>query len=116
MKLLFIFALAFVIALVVVLTFIQPAFQQKVGLQILTYQTRPFSVVYFVLGSFLIGLCIGFFTAIWSYIISRTELFKKNRHIKSLELELKTLKSATTETSRPNVSSIQSDSSAFPGE
>ncbi|MBN2036493.1 MAG: LapA family protein [Chitinispirillaceae bacterium] len=84
--LLFIFSLF--IALVLVLTFIQPEFKQMVGAQILTYKTQQMPVYSYVIGAFVLGLALGVMQALYTFIRTRAELFAKNRKIRELEHQL----------------------------
>ncbi|MBN1130616.1 MAG: DUF1049 domain-containing protein [Chitinispirillaceae bacterium] len=79
------FIIAFFIALVMVLTFIQPEFKQLVGAQILTYKTRQMPVYFYVIGGFALGLGLGIVQALYTFIRTRTEIFRKNRRIRELE-------------------------------
>jgi uncharacterized integral membrane protein len=82
------FVIAFFIALVLVLTFMQPAFKQQVGAQILTYTTRPFPVYLYVLGAFVAGLGIGTLGVLFGFIRAKAGSIRKNRQIRELEQEL----------------------------
>jgi uncharacterized membrane protein YciS (DUF1049 family) len=82
---LILFILAFFIALVMVLTFIQPEFKQLVGAQVLTYKTRQLPVYFYVIGAFGLGVALGVMQALYTFIRTRTELFRKNRRIRELE-------------------------------
>jgi hypothetical protein len=82
------FIITLFIALVLVLTFIQPEFKQLVGAQVLTYKTRPLPVYLYVIGAFALGLGLGIIQALYTFIRSRAELFRKNRRIRELERTL----------------------------
>ena len=86
---LLLFVVAFFIALILVLTFIQPEFRPKVGVQILTYKTPWQLPVYiYVVGAFVAGLGLGIMQALYTFIRTRTEIFRKNRKIRDLEQQL----------------------------
>jgi uncharacterized membrane protein YciS (DUF1049 family) len=83
-----IFILSLFVALILVLTFIQPEFKQSVGAQILTYKTRQMPVYLYVIGAFALGLSLGIIQALYTFIRSRADLFRKNRRIRELEQQL----------------------------
>ena len=85
---LLLFAIAFFIALVLVLTFMQPAFRVEVGAQILTIKTRPFPVYLYVLAAFVAGLGIGTAALLFTYISAKAESMRRNKHIRELEQRL----------------------------
>jgi uncharacterized membrane protein YciS (DUF1049 family) len=85
------FVLAFFVALILVLTFIQPEFKQSVGAQILTYKTRQLPVYFYVIGAFALGLGLGIMQALYTFIRTRTEIFRKNRKIRELEGQVESL-------------------------
>jgi uncharacterized membrane protein YciS (DUF1049 family) len=82
------FIITLFIALVLVLTFIQPEFKQFVGAQVLTYKTRPLPVYLYVIGAFALGLGLGIIQALYTFIRTRADLFRKNRRIRELEQAL----------------------------
>jgi hypothetical protein len=82
---LLLFVIAFFIALVLVLTFMQPAFRVEVGAQILTFKTRAFPVYLYVLAAFVAGLGLGTMALLFNFIGAKTESVRKNRHIRELE-------------------------------
>jgi uncharacterized membrane protein YciS (DUF1049 family) len=82
------FIITLFIALVLVLTFIQPEFKQLVGAQVLTYKTRPLPVYLYVIGAFALGLGLGTIQALYTFIRTRADLFRKNRRIRELERTL----------------------------
>ena len=82
------FIITLFIALVLVLTFIQPEFKQLVGAQVLTYKTRPLPVYLYVIGAFALGLGLGIIQALYTFIRTRADLFRKNRRIRELERTL----------------------------
>ena len=82
------FIITLFIALVLVLTFIQPEFKQLVGAQVLTYKTRPLPVYLYVIGAFALGLGLGIIQALYTFIRTRADLFRKSRRIRELERTL----------------------------
>jgi uncharacterized membrane protein YciS (DUF1049 family) len=85
---LLIFILSLFVALILVLTFIQPEFKQSVGAQILTYKTRQMPVYLYVIGAFALGLGLGIIQALYTFIRTRADLFRKSRRIRELEQKL----------------------------
>ena len=85
---LLLFLIAFFIALVLVLTFMQEAFRVEVGAQILTFKTRPFPVYLYVLAAFVAGLGIGTAALLFTFIGAKADSMRKNRHIRELEQRL----------------------------
>lgn len=77
----------FFIALVLVLTFMQPAFKQEVGARILTIHTRSIPVYMYVLGAFTFGLFLGVLGMLAGYVSAKRDAFRKNRRIRELELQ-----------------------------
>ena len=90
------FAVAFIIALALVLTFMQPAFKQEVGAQLLTVKTRPLPVYIYVLGAFIFGLGLSSVAAIVGFVRAKAQSFRSNRRISELERELAETKRALT--------------------
>jgi uncharacterized integral membrane protein len=85
---LLLFVSAFFIAVVMVLTFLQPAFRQEAGARLLTVETHAIPVYMYVLGAFLVGLVIGVFGMLPGYIRSKVEGGRKNKRIRELEQKL----------------------------
>ena len=82
---LLLFMVAFFIALALVLTFMQPAFKQEVGAQILTLHTRSIPVYMYVLGAFAAGLFLGVLGMLAGYISAKRDASRKNKRIRELE-------------------------------
>jgi hypothetical protein len=85
---LFLFVIAFFIALVLVLTFMQPEFKKEVGAQVLMLHTKPFPVYLYVLGAFLAGLALGMGAALYNFIRAKAGGLRMNRQIRELERQL----------------------------
>jgi TolA-binding protein len=85
------FAVAFVISFILLRTFSQEAFRQAAPARILGYRSPEIPIYYFIAGSFLIGLGIGLFIAIYNYITHTAENMKKSRKIKDMEKQLDTM-------------------------
>ena len=82
---LLLFLVAFFVALVLVLTFMQPEFKVAVGAQILTIKTRPIPVYLYVLGAFVAGLLLGFLSLVTGYVRAKADAFRKGKLIRELE-------------------------------
>jgi uncharacterized integral membrane protein len=76
------------VALVLVLTFMQPAFKTEVGAQILMFKTRTFPVYMYVLGAFAAGLLIGVLAMVLGLVRTRLDIRRKNKRITELETKL----------------------------
>jgi uncharacterized integral membrane protein len=85
---LLLFFIAVLVAVVLVLTFMQPAFKQEVGARIFSVQSRALPVYFYVLGAFLAGLLLGVLSVLPGEIRSRLENARKSRRIKELERKL----------------------------
>jgi hypothetical protein len=85
---LLLFMIALIIAFVMVLTFMQPAFKQEVGARILTIQTRAIPVYMYVLGAFLSGLLFGILAVLPGFVRAKMEGGRRNRRIRELEQKL----------------------------
>jgi len=82
------FGIAVIVALVLVLTFIQPEFNTRVGAQLFAYKTRQLPVYYYIIGAFAAGLLIGIIQAISTFFRSRGKISQKDHHIRELETKL----------------------------
>ena len=80
--------IAFFVALVLVLTFTQPAFKTEAGAQILTFKTKAFPVYLYVLGAFVAGLLFGVLAMLTGLIRSKMDAFRKNKRVRELEDKL----------------------------
>jgi uncharacterized integral membrane protein len=85
---LLLFSVALFLAVVMVLTFMQPAFKQEVGARLLTVETRAFPVYLYVIGAFLAGILFGLLTVLTGYIRVTMEGGRKSRRIRELEQKL----------------------------
>jgi uncharacterized integral membrane protein len=82
---LLLFAVALFVALVMVLTFMQPPFRQEVGARILSIETRALPVYLYVLGAFLAGLLFGILVLLPGYVRATVEAGRRSRRIRELE-------------------------------
>jgi uncharacterized integral membrane protein len=80
--------ITFLVALVLVLTFIQPAFKTEVGAQILTIKTKAFPVYLYVLGAFVAGLLFGVLAMLSGYVRSKMDGLRKSKRLRELEERL----------------------------
>ena len=80
-----VFAGAFCLAFIIIVTFSQAPFKQPVPAMIFSYQTKSIALYWYVVGALGIGLAIGLAVALYSYIDLKTALFKKNKTIRELE-------------------------------
>jgi hypothetical protein len=92
LKWVLIFAFAFVVAWVLIFTFTQSPFAEKVPAKIFAYKTPAIPVYVYVTGAFGIGLLLGCSLAFYNFITGRIKIFKLNKKIHSLEGELTSLK------------------------
>jgi hypothetical protein len=97
---LLLFVVALFLAMVMVLTFMQPAFRQEVGARIFTIQTRALPVYLYVLGAFLAGLLFGVLTVLPGYIRAAVESGRRNRRIRELEQKLVESENSHIDTSK----------------
>ncbi|MDG5813873.1 lipopolysaccharide assembly protein LapA domain-containing protein [Chitinispirillales bacterium ANBcel5] len=84
-----VFVLAFIIAWIVIFTFIQEPFALTVPMKLLWYTTPGIPIYVYVVSAFAIGLLIGFLIAGYYYLTGQAGLRKKSRRIKALELKLR---------------------------
>jgi uncharacterized integral membrane protein len=85
---LLLFVIVSFMALVLVLTFMQPAFKTEVGVQILTVKTKTFPVYLYVLGAFASGLLFGVLAMLSGYVRSKLDGRRKSKRIRELEEKL----------------------------
>lgn len=84
----------FLVALVLVLTFIQPEFKQEVSMRLLAFSTRKIPIYLYVLGAFTAGLGLGLLTAIIGFFKAKMTGLKNNKRIRELEGALAEIKNA----------------------
>ena len=87
-KWLALFAVAFVMAWVLIFTFTQEPFRELVPARVLAYQTPAIPIYIYVAGAFAIGLLIGLATAFYNYIVLSTKVHQKTKKINNLEQDL----------------------------
>jgi hypothetical protein len=96
-----VFAAAFSLAFVIIVTFSQAPFKQPVPAMIFSYQTKSIALYWYVSGALGVGLIVGLAVALYSYIDLKTTLFKKNRLIRELEEKVTLLESREKTPSDP---------------
>ena len=96
-----VFAAAFCLAFVIIVTFSQAPFKQPVPAMIFSYQTKPIALYWYVGGALGVGLIVGLAIALFGYINLKTALFKKNRTIRELEEKVTLLESQEKTTVAP---------------
>jgi ABC-type phosphate/phosphonate transport system permease subunit len=95
------FSVAFFVALVVIFTFRQEPFRQPVKAWVPFYQNVPELAVYwYVAGAFILGIAVGLFWVLLTYIGSRARLSRKSKEAKDLEQEVARLKTVVDELRR----------------
>ncbi|MBD3242316.1 MAG: DUF1049 domain-containing protein [Chitinivibrionales bacterium] len=82
------FAVSFIVAWVIIFTFIQPPFHQAVPAKLLWYQTDPYPIYYYLVGALVVGLAIGIAVSAYYYITLSSELRKARRKARHAEEEL----------------------------
>jgi uncharacterized membrane protein YciS (DUF1049 family) len=92
LKILFFFAISFVIAWILIFTFTQEPFRALASVQLFVRKSPEYPLYYFVLGAFLIGLVLGLLLLMYNWITLRTQLFKSSRRIRELEEQLAILR------------------------
>ena len=88
MKWLLVFIVAFIVAAILIFTFIQEPFRQLVGARILTWRTPAVPIYAYVAGAFGIGLLFGLGTTLYYFILLQARVHHKNRAIDKLETQL----------------------------
>ena len=80
-----VFAAAFCLAFVIIVTFSQAPFKQPAPAMIFSYQTKAIALYWYVAGALAVGIVVGLAVALYTYIDLQASLFKKNKIIKELE-------------------------------
>lgn len=88
MKWFLVFIVAFIVAAILIFTFIQEPFRQLVPGRILTWRTPAIPIYAYVAGAFGIGLLFGLGTTLYYYILLQAKMHRKNRAIGDLETQL----------------------------
>jgi uncharacterized membrane protein YciS (DUF1049 family) len=80
-----VFAVAFAAAWVLLFTFTQEPFKEVAPVNLVFTQTPEFPMYTFAVGTFAIGLLIGFFVAAYYYIAGQAGIRSKKKDIRGLE-------------------------------
>jgi hypothetical protein len=110
-KWLFFFAIAFLISMVVITTFSQPAFMAAVPVRILFYYSREIPIYFYIAGAFFAGLAIGLLVAVWNYFSLSGKIRQKNKTVRSLEDEISILRRQPdfTDKKAPDLADVETD-------
>ena len=76
--------LVFIIAWIIFRTFQQPVFQIYAQLQIPLINNPKIAIKHLLVGSFVLGLCIGLFITVYNYLTLSLKLRKKEKSYKEL--------------------------------
>jgi len=87
LKWLTVFVVAFIIAWIVIFTFIQDEFKQLASAQLLGYETPEIPVYLFVAGAFGLGFLLGLACLLVNYIALSAGIHKHKKRIKELEID-----------------------------
>lgn len=93
-KWIMVFVCAFCVAFVIIVTFSQQPFTQRVPAMIFTYETPKAPIYLYVAGALCLGLIVGFAVAFYQFITLKAAVSKKNRIIKELEEKIGKLEQA----------------------
>jgi len=93
LKLGFVFAVAFAVAGVLWSTFTQAPFKEAAPVSLLFTKTAEFPMYVFAIGTFAIGLLIGFFVAAYYYIAGQAGIHSKKKEIRRLQDAVKGMES-----------------------
>lgn len=91
LKWLTVFVVAFIIAWIVIFTFIQDEFKQLASAQLLGYETPEIPVYLFVAGAFGLGFLLGLACLLVNYIALSAGIHKHKKRIKELEGRLRAM-------------------------
>jgi len=84
-----VFAVAFAAAWVLLFTFTQEPFKAVAPVNLVFTQTAEFPMYVFAIGTFAIGLLIGFFVAAYYYIAGQAGIHSKKKEIRRLQDAMK---------------------------
>jgi uncharacterized membrane protein YciS (DUF1049 family) len=82
------FAIAFLVAWILIFTFIQEPFKVPASARILTYWTPAIPIYAYVAGAFGLGLLLGLFAAFYYYVVLQSKVHKSSRELHALEEKL----------------------------
>jgi hypothetical protein len=95
-----VFVVAFLLAWVLIFTFMQEPFKESVSAKILTMRTPAIPIYLYVAGSFAIGLLAGCAFAMYTYVTVQAKVHLKTKECLSLQEQLAEL-SRRLESSEP---------------
>jgi hypothetical protein len=98
MKGIFFFLVAFVVACIVLLTFMQEPFRVLVPAKLMWYQTPAIPVYYFLIGAFVIGLLFGLVTLMYYWGSLSMALTEQKRLVRDKDKELENLRGSVKST------------------
>ncbi|MBN1758347.1 MAG: LapA family protein [Chitinispirillaceae bacterium] len=82
------FSIAFLVAWILIFTFIQEPFKVPVKARLLAYWTPAIPIYAYVAGAFGIGLLLGLFAAFYYYIVLQHKVHQRTRELHELEAKL----------------------------
>jgi len=88
-----VFVIAFAAAWVLLFTFTQAPFKEVAPVNLVFTQTAEFPIYVFAIGTFAIGLFIGFFVAAYYYIAGQAGIHSKKKEIRRLQDVIKEMES-----------------------
>lgn len=83
-----VFLSSFFISFILIQTFSQDAFKELAPGRIIKFTTPSIPIYWYIIGSFLTGLCVGLIVAFYNFITSTSTSFRKSRRIKELEKDV----------------------------
>ncbi len=86
------FIFAFVVSFIILRTFSQDVFKEAVPARLLGNETPAIPIYMYIAGAFTLGLLIGLFVAVYNFVTSASDSFKKSKRLKELEKEVDFLK------------------------
>lgn len=88
-KWLVVFAAAFMLAWILIFTFIQEPFRELAAARILSWWTPAFPIYLYVAGAFVIGFGVGLAVAFYNYVTLQSKLHHKEKECALLEDKVK---------------------------
>jgi hypothetical protein len=85
------FVFSFLVAWIIIFTFIQEPFRQVVPAQILAYQSPPFPIYLYIAFAFFFGLGIGLVVSFYQYVTLSAAVRREQRQMETLEEEYQAL-------------------------
>jgi hypothetical protein len=88
------FLFSFAVAWVVIFTFTQPQFKERVSAMIFTYKTPAAPIYSYVLGAFVIGLALGLASTAYTYLRTAARVRRCTREARELAEENERLRAS----------------------